>query len=118
MRTKAKAESMQKEIMDEKTYKEMCKTVQGRHELHNQLVEELKGRMNKLMSMATPQNRAKLEERFAKVAEVVSKQGVSFIFDDFCADFVDDKTFARHCQNILLGKYSEYVPGKGWTPLT
>lgn len=90
--------------MKKSEYKEKSSTLEGRKNLHTELLAEIKGRMTRLAENAPEANKAKVNALFGTAMEKLEKEGNSILFDFFASDDNTDKDFIRYTQDIIKGK--------------
>ncbi len=98
--------------MKREEYKEMVKTSTGRSELHTLLLNEVTEKVTALTAAAPAQNRAKVEALFTKALDMLSRQGVAFIYDHFAGEHISTKEMIANLQSLLAGKFVDYTNGK------
>lgn len=90
--------------MKKVTYKEMSKTAEGRKEVHEIMLEEVKAKINKLVSNAPAANQAKAKALMETAYSKIKQMGNGTIFDYFADDDVDVRNFVRYINDVINGK--------------
>lgn len=94
--------------MKKVTYKEMSKTAEGRKEVHDIMLAEVKAKMDKLISNAPAANQAKAKTVMDTAYAKIEQMGNGAIFDYFVDDDVDVRNFIRYIQDVINGKMQQY----------
>ena len=93
------------EIMKRSEYKEKSATAQGRKSLHNDLISEIKQRMDSFVDNAPEDNKDKARVLFDKALIKMVEMGNSILFDFFVDDQISDVDFIRHTQQVISNKF-------------
>ena len=72
--------------MKRSEYKVKSATAEGRKELHNELLAEIKNRMDGFLNNAPEANRVKINALFSAAMDKLKNEGNSILFDFFAAD--------------------------------
>lgn len=91
--------------MKRSEYKEKSVTAQGRKNLHEELISEIKQRMDSFVDNAPAANKAKVRALFDKALCKISEMGNSILFDFFADDQIGDVDFIRYTQQVISGKF-------------
>ena len=94
-----------KKIMKRSEYKEKSVTAQGRKSLHDDLISEIKQRMDSFVDNAPEANKDKARVLFDKALSKMIEMGNSILFDFFVDDQVRDVDFIRHTQQVISNKF-------------
>ncbi len=90
--------------MTRTTYREMGKTPSGRKEAHDMMLEDVKTRMDRLLSRATTAaNKEKVSKIFNLGFEKISALGNGNLFDFFANDELSDISFCGYVQDVIKG---------------
>ena len=92
-------------IMKRSEYKEKSVTAQGRKSLHDDLISEIKQRMDSFVDNAPEANKDKARVLFDKALSKMAEMGNSILFDFFVDDQVSDVDFIRHTQQVISNKF-------------
>ena len=92
-------------IMKRSEYKEKSVTAQGRKSLHDDLISEIKQRMDSFVDNAPEDNKDKARVIFDKALSKMAEMGNSILFDFFVDDQVSDVDFIRHTQQVISNKF-------------
>ena len=92
-------------IMKRSEYKEKSVTSQGRKSLHDDLISEIKQRMDSFVDNAPEANKDKARVLFDKALSKMAEMGNSILFDFFVDDQVSDVDFIRHTQQVISNKF-------------
>lgn len=90
--------------MKRSEYKAKSATAEGRKELHNELLAEIKNRMDGFLSNAPEANRVKINALFSAAMDKLKDEGNSILFDFFAADDISDRNFFKHIQEEINNK--------------
>ena len=82
-------------------YKEKSATAQGRHDLHSELLSEIKSKMDELINNAPEANKTKVAALFDKAYKELESDGNSTLFDFYADEEISTKEFVRNIQSIL-----------------
>lgn len=82
-------------------YKEKSATAQGRHDLHSELLSEIKSKMDELINNAPEANKAKVAALFEKAYKELESDGNSILFDFFADEEISTKDFVRNIQSTI-----------------
>lgn len=82
-------------------YTEKSATSQGRYDLHNELLSDIKRKMDDLLHNAPETNRDKIAALFEKALNKLEGDGNSLLFDFFASDDISTKDFIRNIQDTL-----------------
>ena len=91
--------------MKKSEYKEKSATAEGRKNLHNELLAEIKNRMDGFVNNAPEANKAKINALFSVAMGKLKDEGNSILFDFFAADDLSDRDFIKHVQEEINDKY-------------
>lgn len=91
--------------MKRSEYKEKSVTSQGRKSLHDDLISEIKHRMDSFVDNAPEANKDKARVLFDKALSKMAEMGNSILFDFFVDDQVSDVDFIRHTQQVISNKF-------------
>ena len=91
--------------MTHSEYKSKLATAEGRKSLHNELLEEIKNRMDRFAKNAPEANRAKVNALFIAALKKLEDYSNSILFDFFSNDDITDKEFIKHIQEVINDKY-------------
>ena len=91
--------------MKKSEYKEKSATAEGRKNLHNELLAEIKNRMDRFVNNAPEANKAKVNALFSEAMKKLEDNSNSILFDFFVRDDVDDRLFLKHVQEVINDKY-------------
>lgn len=86
-------------------YKEKSATAEGRKNLHNELLAEIKNRMDGFVNNAPEANKAKVSALFSAAMKKLEEHGNSLLFDFFASDDINDRDFVKHVQEVINDKY-------------
>lgn len=86
-------------------YKEKSATAEGRKNLHNELLAEIKNRMDGFVNNAPEAKKSKVSALFSEAMKKLEDYGNSILFDFFVRDDVDDRLFLKHTQEVINDKY-------------
>ena len=90
--------------MKASVYNEMSKTAEGRKEVRNIMVSEIKERMNKIISLFPEKNRKAASEMMERGFNKINEIGNGSIFQFFAEDGISDNNFIRYIDSALSGK--------------
>ena len=90
--------------MKRSEYKAKSATAEGRKELHNELLAEIKNRMDGFLNNAPEANRVKINALFSAAMDKMKDEGNSILFDFFAADDISDRDFLKHIQEEINNK--------------
>ena len=90
--------------MKRSEYKAKSATAEGRKELHNELLAEIKNRMDGFLNNAPEANRVKINALFSAAMDKMKDEGNSILFDFFAADDISDRDFLKHIQEEINDK--------------
>ena len=90
--------------MKRSEYKAKSATAEGRKDLHNELLAEIKNRMDGFLSNAPEANRVKINALFSAAMDKMKDEGYSILFDFFAADDISDRDFLKHIQEEINDK--------------
>ena len=82
-------------------YKEKSATAQGRHDLHSELLSEIKSKMDELINNAPEASKAKVAALFDEAYKELESGGNSTLFDFYADDEISIMDFVRNIQSIL-----------------
>lgn len=90
--------------MKRETYKEMAATAQGRKELHEIMLNEIKTKFDTLVNGAPEANREKVRVMFCGASEKLRNIGIADLFDFFAGEHLTMKQFIGYTQDLIKGK--------------
>lgn len=90
--------------MKKSIYNEMSKTAEGRKEVHNIMLEEVKAKLDTMLAEAPQANKEKVSKLFGSAFEKISALGNGNLFTFFADDEVSTKNFILYIQDVLKGK--------------
>ena len=91
--------------MKKSEYREKSATAEGRKNLHNELLAEIKNRMDGFVNNAPEANKAKVSALFSAAMKKLEEHGNSILFDFFASDDINDRDFIKHTQEVINDKY-------------
>lgn len=91
--------------MKKSEYKEKSATAEGRKNLHNELLAEIKNRMDGFVNNAPEAKKAKINALFSAAMKKLEEHGNSILFDFFASDDLSDRDFVKHVQEVINDKY-------------
>lgn len=91
--------------MKKSEYKEKSATSEGRKKLHNELLAEIKNRMDGFVNNAPEAKKAKINALFSVAMDKLKDEGNSILFEFFAADDLSDRDFIKHLQEEINDKY-------------
>ena len=91
--------------MKKSEYKEKSATAEGRKNLHNELLAEIKNRMDGFVNNAPEVKRTKISALFSEAMKKLEDEGNSILFEFFAADDLSDRDFIKHVQEKINDKY-------------
>ena len=90
--------------MKKSVYKEKSATVEGRINLHSELLAEIKQHMDKLLKNALEANKDKIRALFDIALTKMENQGNSILFNFFANDENSENDFIRYTQQIIYDR--------------
>lgn len=90
--------------MKRETYKEMAATAQGRKELHETMLNEIKTKFETLVNGAPEANREKVRAMFGNAFEKMQNIGIADLYDFFAGEHLTMKQFIGYTQDLIKGK--------------
>ena len=85
----------------------MSKTAEGRKEVHDIMLAEVKAKMNKLVSGAPVANQTKAKALVDAAYAKIEQMGNGVIFGYFADDDLDIRDFIRYMQHVIEGKIQQ-----------
>ncbi len=89
--------------MKSSTYREMSKTAEGRKNVHDIMVSEVKTKLDALVANAPAANREKVTALFDKAFGTISTLGNRDLFTYFADEEVSTRNFVLYVQDVLKG---------------
>ena len=90
--------------MKRSEYKAKSATAEGRKDLHNELLAEIKNCMDGFLNNAPEANRVKINALFSVAMDKLKDEGNSILFEFFAADDISDRDFLKHIQEEINNK--------------
>ena len=90
--------------MTREIYKEKAATEQGRKELHEIMLNEIKVKFETLVNGAPEANKEKVRSMFNAALEKMNKIGVSDLYDFFAGEHLTLNQFIGYTQDLYTGK--------------
>lgn len=90
--------------MKASVYNEMSKTAEGRKEVRNIMVSEIKERMDKIISLFPKKNRKAASEMMERGLNKINEIGNGSMFQFFAEEGISDSNFIRYIDSVLSGK--------------
>ena len=85
-------------------YKEKAATEQGRKELHEIMLHEIKTKFETLVNGAPEANKEKVRSMFNAALEKMNNIGISDLYDFFAGEHLTLKQFIGYVQDLYIGK--------------
>lgn len=82
----------------------MSKTAEGRKEVHDIMLAEVKAKINKLVSDAPAANQTKAKALTDAAYAKIEQMGNGAIFSFFADDDLDIRNFIRYMQDVIAGR--------------
>ena len=89
--------------MTRQEYSEKSKTSEGRKNLHDEMIDIIKTRMDRFMENAPEANKPKIEKLFEMAMNNIKNHGNSLLFDFFADEEISDREFIRNIQSEIKG---------------
>lgn len=89
--------------MTRQEYKEKSKTSEGRKNLHTEMLDIIKARMDSFLKNAPEANKPKIERLFEVAMNNIKDHGNSLLFDFFADEKISDREFIRNVQIEIKG---------------
>lgn len=90
--------------MTREIYKEKAATEQGRKELHEIMLNEIKAKFDTLVNGAPEANKEKVSAMFGVTLEKMNNIGVSDLYDFFAGEHLTLTQFIGYVQDLYSGK--------------
>lgn len=90
--------------MKREIYKEKAATEQGRKELHEIMLNEIKAKFETLVNGTLEANKEKVRSMFNVVTEKMYNIGISDLYDFFAGEHITLKQFIGYVQDLYMGK--------------
>lgn len=90
--------------MTREIYKEKAATSQGRKELREIMLKEIKAKFENLVNGAPESNKEKLKSMFNVTTEKMYKIGISDLYDFFAGEHLTLTQFLGYAQDLYTGK--------------
>lgn len=90
--------------MKRETYKEKVTTGQGRKELHEIMLNEIKAKFETLVDGAPEANKEKVKTMFSTALEKLQNVGISDLYDFFAGEHLTTRQFISYTSDLLKGK--------------
>ena len=90
--------------MTREIYKEKAATEQGRKELHEIMLNEIKAKFETLINGAPEANKEKVRSMFNVAIEKMSNIGISDLYDFFAGEHLNLHQFIGYVQDLYTGK--------------
>ena len=89
--------------MTRQEYNEKSKTSEGRKNLHNEMIDIIKTRMDNFQKNAPEANQPKIGKLFEMAMNKIKEHGNSLLFDFFDNEEISDREFIRNVQSEIKG---------------
>lgn len=89
--------------MTRQEYREKSKTSEGRKNLHDEMIDIIKTRMDNFLKNAPEANKPKIEKLFEMAMNNIKEHGNSLLFDFFADEEISDREFIRNVQSEIKG---------------
>lgn len=86
------------------SYKEKVTTEQGRKELHEIMLTEVKAKFATLVNGAPEANKEQVKNMFGVALEKLQNVGVSDLYDFFAGEHLTTKQFVSYTYDLIQGK--------------
>lgn len=90
--------------MTREIYKEKAATEQGRKELHEIMLNEIKAKFENLVISAPEANKEKVRSMFNVATEKMNNIGISDLYDFFAGEHLTPKQFISYSYDLIKGK--------------
>lgn len=90
--------------MTQEIYKEKVMTAQGRKDLREIMLNEIKAKFETLVKGAPEANKEKVSAMFGVALEEMNNIGVSDLYDFFAGEHLTLKQFIGYVQDLYSGK--------------
>ncbi len=90
--------------MTRTTYKEMSKTAEGRKELHELMLAEVRAKIDELIANAPAANQIKAKALMDAAYNKIAQMGNGNIFSFFVQDGISTRNFVLFIQDVIKGK--------------
>ena len=90
--------------MKREVYKEKVTTAQGRKDLHEIMLNEIKAKFETLVNGAPETNKEKVRTMFDGALEKMQNIGISDLYDFFAGEHLTMKQFITYTQDLIKGK--------------
>ena len=90
--------------MTREIYKEKAATAQGRKELHEIMLNEIKAKFDALINGAPEANKEHVKNVFGVALEKLQNVGVSDLYDFFVGEHLTSKQFISYSYDLIKGK--------------
>lgn len=90
--------------MTREIYKEKVATEQGRKELHEIMLNEIKAKFDTLVKGAPEANKEKVSDMFGVALEKMNKIGVADLYNFFAGEHLTLTQFIGYAQALYSGK--------------
>lgn len=90
--------------MKKSIYNEMSQTAEGRKEVHDIMLSEVRAKLDAMVANAPEANREKVSKLFNTAFAKISELGNGNLFTLFADDEVSARNFVLYVQDVLNGK--------------
>lgn len=90
--------------MEREVYQEKVTTAQGRKDLHEIMLNEIKAKFETLVNGAPEANKEKVRTMFDGALEKMQNIGISDLYDFFAGEHLTMKQFIVYTQDLIKGK--------------
>lgn len=85
-------------------YKEKAATAQGRKDLHEIMLNEIKTKFEALVNGAPEANKEQVKNMFGVALEKLQNVGTSDLYDFFAGEHLTTKQFISYAYDLIKGK--------------